>query len=237
VRTAVALLALAGLAAAGLLMLGLRDEPAGKAAGEEPSAEHGVSRAADDVPTSSATLPRPEPSRVRSIAPEIVATPPIRRDTLVRVEPRGPLSPIGPAPSPLDSPPEETLLHRPSTTAAGAFEAQGYRVRLAGIVPTPSDEMCDSGGVPWPCGVYARTAFRNWLRGRALACVVPPAPPDDTLVLDCMRGKQNPAEWLVSQGWARAAEGGPYAALEEEARREGLGIFGPAPLVSRRLRD
>jgi endonuclease YncB( thermonuclease family) len=229
-RAAVASVAIAGLAAVSVLVLRLGGGIPEPADTELTKAEASPVPPVASEATTSTTLSQLRD--VRAIAPEIVARPPIRREALVRVEPRGPLSKIGTARSPLDGPPEETLLHRPSTGAAGSFEAQGYHVQFAGIVPTDPDETCESGGGSWPCGVHARTAFRNWLRGRALSCVVPPAPPDKTLVLDCMRGSQNPAEWLVAQGWARAVEGGPFAALEEEARREGRGIFGPGPLTA-----
>ena len=175
------------------------------------------------------------PHQVRPVAPDIVAVPPVETAELLRVEERQPLSDIGRAPDPRDLPPEETILHRPVATAAGAFEAQGHKVVLAGIVVTPADEMCGEGGRQWPCGIHARTAFRTWLRGRALTCTVRPVPVDEAVVSDCRLGSQSAAEWLVSQGWVRAAQVGPYAGLDATAQKERRGLFGLAPDVSQPL--
>lgn len=184
--------------------------------------------------------PSPSPAAVRPVAPEIVAPPPVEPGGLERIVPREPLGPIGRAHVPSEGPPKETVLHRPLATQAGAFAAMGYRVVLAGLRPTPEDETCVSGGVSWPCGIHARTAFRNWLRGRALACVVPPAPPTgpfagpsaEAVVTPCRLGRLDAGEWLVAQGWARAdPDDGRYAALEEEARAAGRGLHGRAPAL------
>ena len=162
---------------------------------------------------------------VRPVAPGIVAVPPIETATLLRVEPRRPLSPIGQAPDPADGPPEETILYRPVATAAGHIAAQGYEIEFAGIVVTPADETCGTASSSWPCGIHARTAFRNLLRGRAVACVVPPVPSEETLIVDCRLGELDPAAWLVEQGWAHAEPGGAYAGLEAAARAARRGLF------------
>src|SRR5690606_16307639 len=118
--------------------------------------------------------------------------------------------PIGQASDPSKGPPRPTILHRPVAVAAGMFEAQGHTVALAGIEPLDAEEECVSDGVSWPCGVHARTAFRNWLRGRALTCTVPPALGEEVVVSACTLGRHDPAEWLVSQGWVRALADGSY---------------------------
>lgn len=169
---------------------------------------------------------------IRPVAPDSFAPPLVEHGDLLRIEERQPLSPIGRAPDPRDLPPAPTTLHGPVASAAGAFEARGHKVALAGIEVTAADETCGSGAAAWPCGVHARTAFRNWLRGRALACTVKPVPVSETVVTDCRVGNADPAEWLVAQGWARATPGGPYAALQAEAERERRGLFGLAPSSS-----
>lgn len=214
--------ALSGLAAAGAVVLAVR----GPAPVEERHVEAGAAPP-QDAPAARTT--QPTGGRVRPVAPDVVAAPPVERETLERVEAREPLSPIGRAVTPSEEPPKPTILHRPLAVAAGLFESQGHTVKIAGIEPPDAGETCISDGVSWPCGVHARTAFRNWLRGRALTCVVPPVPGGEVVVSDCTRGKQNPAEWLVTQGWARAEADGPYAALETAARAQRRGLFGPAP--------
>ncbi len=223
-RPRVLALAMGGLALAGLglnLAAGSIGMPT---TGPQPQAEP----AAPDLaaPEQQAVLPAP-PSLIRPVAPDVVAVPEIDRRSLERVEQRQPLSPIGRAQDPADGPPRETILHRPVVSAAGAFEAMGYRVALQGIAVTAVDETC--GDDAWPCGVHARTAFRNWLRGRALACVVPRVAPEEVVVTTCTLAKQDPAAWLVSQGGAHALANGPYAQMEEQARAANRGLFGEAP--------
>lgn len=218
-------IALAGLVAAGVVAVASRDHVVTKE--PEVASEAGASEPGIEPAPPPALLP--VPPRVRPVAPEIVAVPPVEQDTLERVAAREVLSPLGRAHAPSEGPPRETILHRPVVVGAGHFEARSYRVALAGVEITDAAEHCDSAGISWPCGIHARTAFRNWLRGRALACVVPPVPSEETVVTDCVLGRQNPAEWLVAQGWARAQPDGPYAALEEQAREAARGLFGPAP--------
>lgn len=223
-RARVLALAIGGLSLAGLglnLAAGSIGMPT---AGPQPQAEP----AAPDtlVREQQAVLPAP-PSLIRPVAPDIVAVPEIDRRSLERVGQRQPLSPIGQAEDPADGPPRETILHRPVVSAAGAFEAMGYSVALQGIAVTAVDETC--GDDAWPCGVHARTAFRNWLRGRALSCVVPRVAPEEVVVTRCTLAKQDPAAWLVSQGWAHGLANGPYAQMEERARAANRGLFGEAP--------
>lgn len=223
-RRVAALVAVAGLAAFSVAGLALRDRFVAAEAGDPL-----IAAPADNPPP--AVVAPPLPARARPVAPEAIAVPPVDRDTLERVEARKPLGEIGAARSPSEGPPAETLLFRPVAIAGGAFTALGYEVRLAGIVPTDASETCSVEGASWPCGIHARTAFRNWLRGRALSCVVPPAPPAAPVVSKCVLGKQDAAEWLVAQGWARAEAGGDYTAFEDEARAARRGLFGLAPAV------
>jgi len=138
-----------------------------------------------------------------------------------------PLSPLGAAPDPADLPPRETVLHRPVALAAGLVEAQGHVIALAGIETVDAEEMCDHDGRQWPCGAHARTAFRNYLRARALSCVVPVAPLGETLTVGCTVAGADPALWLAQNGWVH--EGADYRAAIDDAREAGRGLFGPPP--------
>lgn len=203
--------------------------PALRARVVPPEAGLAVPASVADEAASPATT-APVPFIVRPVAPEVVAPPPVEQRTLQRIDAREPLSPMGRAHAPSEGPPKETVLHRPLVIEAGAFSSLGYRVALAGLRPTPADEVCVTDGVSWPCGVHARTAFRNWLRGRALACVVPPAPPAEVLVTPCRLGKVDAGGWLVAQGWARPDPADERYVVQANAAREaGRGIHGPAP--------
>lgn len=217
--------ALAGLAALVLAAPVLRERASGPRA---PASAPVVAAGPEGPPPAS----RPAAVPARPVAPHVAGPQPVSPQVLERVDAREPLGPIGRAPAPSEGPPEETVLYRPLAEAAGRFGAMGYEVMLAGLRPTPADRVCGAGEAAWPCGVHARTAFRNWLRGRALACIVPPVPPGEVVVTSCRLGHSDAGEWLVGQGWALAADGdGRYAALEEEARRAGRGLHGAAPAV------
>jgi endonuclease YncB( thermonuclease family) len=122
------------------------------------------------------------------------------------------------------------LLHRPLAVDAGNLTFDGRPLRLSGIEPTGADQLCpSSGGAQWPCGMMARTAFRNFLRGRSLECDIPQDEWPETATATCTLGESDVAAWLVSNGWADAAESSPYSELAEEAAEAGRGIHGTDP--------
>jgi endonuclease YncB( thermonuclease family) len=61
---------------------------------------------------------------------------------------------------------------------------------------------------------------------------VPPEGGRDRISAECRVGKQDVGQWLVENGWARAAKGGPYVEAGEKARAAKKGIFGPEPDLS-----
>ncbi|EIM72070.1 hypothetical protein A33O_21621 [Nitratireductor aquibiodomus RA22] len=170
----------------------------------------------------------------RVIAPELVAPPPIDATGLKRADPRTPLSELGaPAPEPK---PQDTLYYRPMAIAAGMFESEGRTITVDGIRIIAPDQVCDAsdGGV-WPCGKRARTAFRYWLRGRAVECHVEGAGEDAAAEeesdrpMRCSLAGYDVGTWLVENGWALAETGGPYAEKSRAARNAGKGIFSGGP--------
>jgi len=76
--------------------------------------------------------------------------------------------------------------------------------------------------------MMARTAFRNWLRGRAVRCEVPDIASDIELVSECTVAGIDVATWLVEHGWAAPArETDQLTEAEEKAKtaRAGLHAF------------
>jgi endonuclease YncB( thermonuclease family) len=189
------------------------------------------------TPATSALQPtRPVP-RSRSIDPEIVAQPgiPGNLGDLERVEPRAPLSKLALAAPPKPKMPDDwkgTKLFQPVASAAGLIEAKGYSVAVSGIDVVRPEETCSFAGKSWPCGLRARTAFRAFLRGRAVVCTVPPEGGRDLIAAECRIGKQDVGQWLVDNGWARAVAGGPYLEAADKARSGKKGIFGAPPNLS-----
>ena len=208
---------------------------------EEPQAE--PQAPADLRAEQQASVP-PSSDPARTIDPEMIAPPDVATRELERVAPRKPLSELSLAQPPKPKPPEQLKdepLYQPVAVAAGLLEAKGNTIALSGVEAVRPDETCtDSGGKSWKCGMRARTAFRAFLRGRAVTCngketkdaKAPDAAAPNPIVADCKVAKQDVGQWLVENGWARAAEGGPYADAGDAAREAGKGIFGAAPDLS-----
>ncbi|MBN9243144.1 MAG: thermonuclease family protein [Mesorhizobium sp.] len=204
----------------------------------EPGAGLEDGQAGDEASTEAIEPQQPDEALIRSraIDPEFVAPPSTGAAPLERADPRPPLSKLSLALPPKPKMPDEWKgkpLFQPLATAAGVFQAMGYTVAISGVDAVKPDESCtDEAGKTWNCGVRARGAFRAFLRGRAPVCTVPPEGGRDTISATCRIGKQDIGAWLVANGWARAARGGPYAEAEEVARKERMGIFGAAPGLS-----
>lgn len=171
---------------------------------------------------------------VRRIAPDAVAVPAVRQAALQRIEPRKPLTPP-PETRPDDLDPsgwKPRLLFNPVATAAGRIEVEGFKLVVSGIEPVPVDRMCKADGETVPCGRIARTAFRNWLRGRAVRCAVPDKAPDMELTAKCTVSDVDPALWLVEHGWARPAAGQDSQLAEAgvKARAGKAGLYAWTPV-------
>jgi endonuclease YncB( thermonuclease family) len=231
---------MAGATAAGLAALSLAVAFAGRTVAPSPDQTAHLAKGemfGPPIPAGfSAPQANPAPhDPARPVATAMVAPPPVDYGTLVRAAPRDPLGPLGQALPPPSVKPDDwdgTILYRPVAVGSAEFAAMGYRIAIAGTESIDPLQTCKFDGAEWPCGVRARTAVRLWLRGRALSCIVPPDADRQLLVAGCRLGKQDVGTWLVSNGWARAAAGGPYAPAEEQARKAKLGIFGPPPTVT-----
>ncbi|MFD2052794.1 thermonuclease family protein [Mesorhizobium calcicola] len=205
--------------------------------GADTISQQGIETMPEEPATSaiSAAQPPKPAAHSRAIDPEIVAPPQLPAEELERVEPRAPLSKLALAVPPKPKMPDDwngTKLFQPVAPAAGLIEAKGYSVAVSGIDVVRQDETCSDDGRSWPCGVRARTAFRGFLRGRAVACTVPPEGGRHLIAAECRIGKQDVGQWLVENGWARAAKGGPYVEAGDKARAAKKGIFGSAPNLS-----
>ncbi|WP_419909384.1 hypothetical protein [Hoeflea sp.] len=208
------------LIAGGLAILG--SAPDTNTLGRKDGSEPTWSGAETDATVSATRTVAP-----RAIAPEQFATP-FAQDAvrLERIAPRAPLTPTVER----ETGPRPTLLHKPLVIAAGEVVFPEGGLRLKGIVVTDPDDTCtDAEGRLWPCGIIARTAFRNFISGRSLSCILPEERWRDIVVVSCLVGKQDPAAWLASRGWARTFVGSKYADLEQTAQQEARGIYGSDP--------
>ncbi|PDT41963.1 MULTISPECIES: thermonuclease family protein [Sinorhizobium] len=151
-----------------------------------------------------------------------------------------PLERIAPRP-PLSAPPEKKatplVLQRPVALAAGLVQTGDTTLQISDIEPEKADRICEGGGKTWPCGMVARTAFRNFLRGRALVCSEIDEEREGSAAANCRVGNMSVAEWLVTNGWAIPIPGTALEAKAEAARKAKRGFYGgdPRDLSRRRL--
>ncbi|MDO9416318.1 thermonuclease family protein [Pararhizobium sp.] len=164
---------------------------------------------------------------VRQVAPEEFSLPAdVEAKPLERIAAREPLSKI----EPVEKKAEKTLLLRPLAISAGAIRFGQGLVELDGLSgPTLNRTCAGPDGKTWPCGMMARTALRNFIRGRALTCTVPGADFTGTVTASCELGGKDVALWLAENGWAEPAPGSTLNKLAEEAKAKGLGLFGNDP--------
>lgn len=183
-------------------------------------------------------LAQAQPGGVRRIAPDLVAPPQVDDGELERDDPRAPLSEIGPAarPAPPVAAPgprrqSDGSMMRPVASAAGRLEAGGVVIAIAGIEIIEPEHTCRRpDGSVWPCGAHARTAFRSFLRARAVDCGdLPEGTAQTRFSVACTVGGQDIGAWLVANGWAKVTLDGPYGEEQRVAIEQRRGIFGPGP--------
>jgi hypothetical protein len=231
---------MAGATAAGVVALSLAIVVAGRAITPIPDLSADLAETELFGPPIPAGFEPPHASQeshdpARPVATAMVAPPLVDDGALEREAPRDPLGPLGQALPPPPVKPDDwdgTILYRPVAVGSAEFETMGYTIAIAGTQNIDPEQTCKFEGAEWPCGARARTAVRLWLRGRALSCIVPPEADRQLLVAGCRIGKQDVGTWLVSNGWARAVAGGPYAAAEQQAQKAKMGIFGPPPATT-----
>ncbi len=214
----------------GLVGLGMAVVISGRAVEPLPEPEPVASSIKADPPKSTARPLSPDDTglHARAVGEELVALPPVEPESLLREDPRAPLSVLSQA-LPLPKP-KISVFYRPVATGSATFESMGYKLAIAGTQSVAPEDTCTTDGVAWGCGMRARTAVRMWLRGRALTCGPPPDDADKKAApVSCTLGNQDVGAWLVSNGWARALPGGPYIKAEEKAREARMGIFAQAP--------
>ena len=175
-----------------------------------------------------------ETMKSRNVGGGFVASPALSGGPLERVASRPQLTPPT---KPRDDPtvPEKQylrwrLVFNAIATFAGVLHSGDLALVLPGIDVVSADEACTTpAGGSWPCGMVARTAFRNYLQGRALNCRLPDSLPDKAIVAECLLQGQDPAAWLVERGWARSKLDSPLAGIAETARKLSRGIYGQPP--------
>ena len=182
---------------------------------------------------------QPEPaisdSEARNVGGGLIAAPEVIEGELERLEalpqPTPPAPPKPPEPFKPNNFMRWKLVYNSVISAAGVFDVNGTALVLPGIDIIAANETCTApNGAEWPCGMVARTAFRNYVKGRAITCKVPDVPSQDSIAAECLMSGQDMAGWLVEHGWAKAKPDTLYVDLETAAKGYRRGIFGNPPL-------
>ena len=194
-------------------------------------------------------MPRPEVPvtaqtevAARNVGSGLVAVPVVAGEPLQRIEalpqPTPPPAPKLPEPVNLKNHMRWKLVYNSVISSAGVFDLNGTSLVLPDIDVVSVDENCTApDGATWPCGMVARTAFRNFVKGKAITCKVPDVPPQDAYIADCRLQGRDMAEWLVEQGWARAKPSTSYVEKETAAKSYRRGIYGNPPAGVEALRQ
>ncbi|MBB6220451.1 thermonuclease family protein [Rhizobium leguminosarum] len=235
-RPAAVFTGLLGMAVVAGLLLAGEARLRGGTAGDEPVSAEETATTADPA------APAGEPAAISDDRAEVIV-----RSTEPAAQPPAAPSPgpaDGTAPKPAESETQaETAagqtaspaakkpieLARPAVENAGLLSFGERKLLLAGIAPTPADKICGPTGRQWPCGMMAKTALRQLLRNRSIACDLDSAEWKDTATTACRLGTQDLGTWLAENGWAEAAAGSPLVSAAEKARQAGKGLYGDDP--------
>lgn len=111
---------------------------------------------------------------------------------------------------------------------ASHLEIAGRRFKLYGIDAPDIDETCnDAQGKEYPCGVDARQALADLVKGGSVSCLPRgPNETDETLGV-CSIGNSDLAQAMIDAGWAIADRTRTlyYEKAEEEARVKKQGLW------------
>lgn len=156
---------------------------------------------------------------VRDVTPdEILQAPRVEEEVLER------LPAIEPPPLP-EKPPEPVAWKRSVVVAAGLLKNGDKEIVLSEIEPLDLDETCkDKAGKAWPCGRFARTALRQFLRNRTILCDPTKSENGSRIETSCRINETDISAWLVKTGWARPA-GEKFATELEEAQSGNRGMW------------
>ncbi len=142
-------------------------------------------------------LPKYEPpAKARNVTPRQTLPGPVFDDgVLERLPGKKP-------PPPPKRKPKPVKISRVQVVKAGFLKSGKHSVKLADITPIPLDEKCSSQtGADWPCGRFARTELRQFIRNRTIEC---DPITDDQLEVEvrCRLDNFDISGWLVLTGWA-----------------------------------
>jgi endonuclease YncB( thermonuclease family) len=110
-----------------------------------------------------------------------------------------------------------------------AHNPRGHQeIRLWGIDAVELRQPCYQGKRMIPCGEIAKEHLSHFVANHDLQCRHKDTDQYGRLVMQCFKGEDDLAAWMVGQGWAldyRQHSHGHYRSDEEQARQNKLGIW------------
>ncbi len=100
---------------------------------------------------------------------------------------------------------------------------KGRRIRLKGIDAPELDQKCDEKNQSWPCGVKAKSALSQLIRGQQVECRSENLDKYRRLLAVCTLSGKDIGKWMVTNGWAISY--GDYKIDEALARRNAAGLW------------
>lgn len=76
------------------------------------------------------------------------------------------------------------------------------KIRLLGIDAPEPDQTCVRDGAPWSCGLEAKAALADLVRGRRVTCDLNGRHSYGRPLGRCRLGATDLGAWLAEQGWA-----------------------------------
>lgn len=119
----------------------------------------------------------------------------------------------------------EAAAERPTVIDGGGIELEGETYRLWGVDAPPLDQVCSDG---WPLGRRAAEALQALIGDSKVECEPRKSRRTAQVFVACKADGRDLSSSMVKQGmaWAQLLDSVQLFRLEEEARRDRVGLHG-----------
>lgn len=113
--------------------------------------------------------------------------------------------------------------HETLTGAALVFDGDTImlslrKIRLLGMDAPELNQTCQHGGMDWPCGIQARDALTDLVKGKTVSCELNGRHSYGRPLAHCHVGATDLGAWMMEQGWAMSDPRFDQPYLPQQAR-------------------